>query len=360
VTSSDRASIPIPLVRKPVPAGPRFDPGGEPPARGPLMDSFGRVADDLRVSVTDRCNFRCTYCMPADGLEWLPKEQILTFEETEHVVRLFVALGVRSIKITGGEPTVRADLPELVGKLRGIDPGLELSMTTNGYLLDRLAGPLAEAGLDRVTVSCDSLQRHRFAEMTRRDAFDRVMEGMRAAHAAGLTPIKINTVVIGGINEDEPVAFARFARETGHQVRFIEYMPLDAEQSWERAKVVPSGRIVQAIDEVFPMVPDGDGAEPASTYRFADGAPGGIGVISSVTEPFCETCNRLRLTAEGQFRVCLFALDETDLRGPLRAGASDDELERLVRAAVWRKWSGHRINHPDFVRPAKSMSMIGG
>jgi len=360
VTQNDRQPIPIQLGRTLEPAAPPFEPGGEPPREGPLVDSFGRVADDLRVSVTDRCNFRCTYCMPADGLDWLPKAQILTFEEIERVVRLFVSLGVRSIKITGGEPTVRADLPTLVAKLRAIDPGLEISMTTNGYLLDRLAEPLAAAGLDRVTISCDSLQRHRFAEMTRRDAFDQVMSGMRAAHEAGLSPVKINTVVIGGINEDEPVAFARFARETGHQVRFIEYMPLDAEQSWERAKVVPSGRIVQAIDEVYPLVPEGDGAEPASTYGFADGAPGGIGVISSVTEPFCDTCNRLRLTAEGQFRVCLFALGETDLRAPLRAGSPDAELESLIRAAVWRKWSGHRINHADFVRPAKSMSMIGG
>jgi GTP 3',8-cyclase len=360
VTTNDRTPIPLSLERKLEPAGRPFEPGGEPPVGGPLVDSFGRVADDLRVSVTDRCNFRCTYCMPADGLEWLPKTQILTFEEIERVVRLFVSLGVRSIKITGGEPTVRADLPDLVAKLRGIDPALELSMTTNGYLLDRLARPLAQAGLDRVTVSCDSLQRHRFAEMTRRDAFDQVMSGMRAAHDAGLSPVKINTVVIGGINEDEPVEFARFARETGHEVRFIEYMPLDAEQSWERDKVVPSDRIVHAIDAIFPLVPDGDGVEPASTYRFADGAPGGIGVISSVTEPFCDTCNRLRMTAEGQFRVCLFALNETDLRGPLRAGAQDAELEALVRAAVWRKWSGHRINHSDFVRPEKSMSMIGG
>ena len=360
MTTDDRTSIPLQLGRKPEPAAPPFEPGGRAPSDGPLVDSFGRVADDLRVSVTDRCNFRCTYCMPADGLEWLPRTQILTFEEIERVVRLFVSLGVRSIKITGGEPTVRADLPGLVARLRAIDPVLELSMTTNGYLLDRLAKPLADAGLDRVTISCDSLQRHRFQEMTRRDAFDQVMSGMRAAHDAGLSPVKINTVVIGGINEDEPAAFAAFARETGHQVRFIEYMPLDAEQSWERAKVVPSGRIVQAIDEVFPLVPDGDGVEPASTYRFADGAPGGIGVISSVTEPFCDTCNRLRLTAEGQFRVCLFALNETDLRAPLRAGAPDDELESLIRGAVWRKWSGHRINHDDFVRPAKSMSMIGG
>jgi cyclic pyranopterin phosphate synthase len=360
VTERDQP-ISIPLLRKPdaAPAA-AFEPAGDPPATGPLVDSFGRIADDLRVSVTDRCNFRCTYCMPAEGLNWLPKDQILTFEETERLMRVFVSLGVGSLKITGGEPTVRADLPTLVGKLRAIDPGLEISMTTNGLLLDRLAVPLKEAGLDRVTVSCDSLMRHRFAEMTRRDAFDRVMVGLRAAVEAGLTPIKINCVVIAGINEDELVDFARFTRETGHQVRFIEYMPLDAEQSWERAKVFPSAQIVEIIDRVFPLVPAGVGAQPATAYGFADGAPGGIGVIASVTEPFCDTCNRLRLTAEGQFRVCLFAMDETDLRGPLRDGASDADLERLIRAAVWGKWAGHKINHPDFVRPEKSMSMIGG
>jgi cyclic pyranopterin phosphate synthase len=359
MTTNEKRPIPLALGRKPS-AAPAFEPGGEAPSSGPLLDSFGRVADDLRISVTDRCNFRCTYCMPAEGLDWLPKEQILRFEEIEALVRIFVGLGVRSLKITGGEPTVRADLPNLIAKLRAIDPNIEISMTTNGYLLDRLAKPLAEAGLDRVTVSCDSLQRHRFAEMTRRDAFDQVMAGMEAAHEAGLSPIKINCVVIAGTNEDEPVEFASFARRTGHVVRFIEYMPLDAEQSWERAKVVPSGQIIDAIDRVFPLVREGDHGEPASGYRFADGAPGGIGVISSVTEPFCDTCNRLRLTAEGQFRVCLFALDATDLRDPLRAGAPADELEGLIRAAVWRKWSGHRINHPDFVRPDKSMSMIGG
>jgi cyclic pyranopterin phosphate synthase len=337
-----------------------FVPNGTPPADGPLVDSFGRVADDLRVSVTDRCNFRCTYCMPADGLEWLPKAQLLTFEELTRVVGVFTSLGVRSIKITGGEPTVRADLPVLVGMLRQACPDLEMSMTTNGYLLDRLAQPLARAGLDRVTVSADSLQRHRFAEMTRRDAFDAVMAGIRAADEAGLTPIKINCVVIAGTNEDEVVDFATFARSSGHVVRFIEYMPLDAEQSWERAKVVPSATIVDAIDRVYPLVADGQAGEPAAGYRFADGAPGGIGVIASVTEPFCDSCNRLRLTAEGELRVCLFALGETDLRGPLRDGATDEDLAGMIRAAVWGKWSGHRINHPDFERPDRSMSMIGG
>ena len=243
---------------------------------------------------------------------------------------------------------------------REVGPELDVSITTNGVLLDRLAAPLAQAGIDRATVSCDSLLRHRFAEMTRRDALEKVLAGLRAAEDAGLTPIKINCVVIGGTNDDEIVDFARWSRETGYEVRFIEYMPLDAEHAWERARVVPAARILDAIDAVYPLAGDGDTSEPATTYRFADGSPGRIGVIPSVTEPFCDTCNRLRVTAEGQLRNCLFALAETDLREPLRSGANDDELVALIRQGVWSKWSGHRIDHPDFVQPARSMSMIGG
>ena len=330
------------------------------PHAGPLIDTFGRVADDLRISVTDRCNFRCTYCMPAEGLAWLPKDEILTFEELTRLLSLFVSLGVRSLKVTGGEPTVRADLPTLVRMFREVGPDLDISITTNGVLLDRLAAPLAEAGVDRATVSCDSLLRHRFEDMTRRDALEKVLAGLRAAEEAGLTPIKINCVVIGGTNDDEVVDFARWRRETGYEVRFIEYMPLDAEHAWERARVVPAARILDAIADAFPLVADGDTSQPATTYGFADGAPGRIGVIPSVTEPFCDTCNRLRVTAEGQLRNCLFALAETDLREPLRSGASDDELIGLIRSGVWSKWSGHRIDHADFVQPARSMSMIGG
>jgi GTP 3',8-cyclase len=332
-----------------------------PPTSGPLVDTYSRIADDLRVSVTDKCNFRCTYCMPAEGLPWLPKEQVLRFEEIVRLAGIFVRLGVKEVKLTGGEPTVRRELPKLVGMLREAHPDLALSMTTNGFLLDRLAGPLAEAGLDRVTVSCDSLMRHRFAEMTRRDALEQVFEGVAAAEDAGLTPIKLNCVVIAGTNEDEVVDFARYVRETGYEVRFIEYMPLDAEQKWERDKVVPSAQILEAIDQAFPLIPvGGTDQEPATTFRFADGAPGAVGVIASVTEPFCETCNRLRLTADGQLRACLFAMYETDLRTPLREGASDDELETQIRQNAWRKWEGHKINHPDFERPSRSMSMIGG
>jgi cyclic pyranopterin phosphate synthase len=331
-----------------------------PPADGPLIDTFGRIADDLRISVTDRCNFRCTYCMPAEGLQWLPKEEILTFEELTRLLALFVGLGVRGLKVTGGEPTVRADLPKLVEMFRSVGPELDISITTNGLLLDRLAAPLSAAGVDRATVSCDSLLQHRFAEMTRRDALDKVLAGIRAAESAGLVPIKINTVVIGGTNDDEVVDFARWARETGYEVRFIEYMPLDAQHAWERAKVVPGAAILETIDAVFPLAARHHATEPAATYGFADGSAGSVGVIASVTEPFCDTCNRLRLTAEGQFRTCLFSLGETDLRGPMREGASDDELAALIRDAVWAKWSGHRVNLPDFVQPARSMSAIGG
>ena len=292
-----------------------------PPSHGPLVDTFGRVADDLRVSVTDRCNFRCTYCMPAEGLAWLPKEEILTFEELTRLLGVFVGLGVRSIKVTGGEPTVRADLPTLVRMFRQAGPELDISITTNGVLLDRLAEPLAEAGVDRATVSCDSLMRHRFAEMTRRDALEKVLAGLRAAEAAGLTPIKINTVVIGGTNDDEVVDFARWSRETGYEVRFIEYMPLDAAARLGASEGRPVGAHPRGDRR---GVSAGRGrprrTNPRRRTRFADGAPGAIGVIASVTEPFCDTCNRLRLTAEGQVRACLFALEETDLREPLRVG----------------------------------------
>jgi GTP 3',8-cyclase len=335
-------------------------PETDPPPGGPLVDTFGRIANDLRISVTDRCNFRCTYCMPAEGLRWLPKREILTFEELTRLLSLFVRLGVGSLKVTGGEPLVRSDLPTLVGMFREVGPDLDISLTTNGVLLDRLAAPLAKAGVDRATVSVDSLMRHRFEQMTRRDALEKVLAGLRAAEEAGLTPIKINCVVIGGTNDDEVVDFAGWARETGYEVRFIEYMPLDAQHAWERSKVVASATILERIDASYPLRPRSHGPEPAASYGFADGSPGAVGVIGSVTDPFCDSCNRLRLTAEGQVRSCLFALEETDLRGPMRSGADDDELEALIRRTVWRKWSGHRINHPDFVQPERSMSMIGG
>jgi cyclic pyranopterin phosphate synthase len=325
----------------------------------PLIDSFGRVVGDLRISVIDRCNFRCSYCMPAEGLPWLRRAELLTVDEIERLASLFVALGVREIKLTGGEPTVRAELVEIVRRLRALDARLDLSITTNGQRLADLAGQLRDAGLDRVTVSCDSLLRHRFEEMTRRDALDRVLQGLEAAQRAGFTPIKVNCVVIAGTNDDEVLDFVTLARSTGYEVRFIEYMPLDATHEWERAKVTASEDLRHRIEAMHPLVADGNGG-PATRYLFADEGPGSVGFISSVTEPFCASCNRVRITADGQLRSCLFALEETDLRSPLRDGAADDVLEGLIRDAVWRKWAGHRINEADFARPARSMSQIGG
>jgi cyclic pyranopterin phosphate synthase len=325
-----------------------------------LTDSFGRTVTDLRVSLTDRCNFRCTYCMPADGLPWLARAELLTVDEIERLVRMFVGQGVREVKLTGGEPTSRGELLEIVARLRAIDDTLDLSLTTNGFLLDRLARPLRDAGLDRLNVSCDSLLRHRFQAIARRDALRRVQEGLAAAAAAGFSPIKLNCVVMSGTNDDEVLDFARLARDTGYDVRFIEYMPLDADHAWERAKVVPSRVIREAIAAAYPLSARERGPEPATTFEFADGAPGSVGFISSVTEPFCDTCNRVRITAEGQLRVCLFSLGETDLRGPLRSGASDSDLEELIGGAVMAKWAGHRINHIDFTQPARTMSAIGG
>jgi cyclic pyranopterin phosphate synthase len=324
-----------------------------------LVDGFGRLADDLRVSVTDRCNFRCTYCMPAGGLEWLPRSEVLTFEEITRIVGVFVGLGVRTVRLTGGEPLLRRGLHELVTQLcaAGVT---DLSMTTNGFLLAGKAEALAAAGLRRINVSVDSLLRHRFAAMTRRDALDAVMGGLADAERAGMTPVKLNCVVIRGTNDDEIVDFARFARSTGYEVRFIEYMPLDADEGWEREHVVPSAEVLATIDQAYPLVTAGTGIEPARVYRFGDEAPGSVGVIPSVTAPFCASCNRVRITADGQFRTCLFSLDETDLRGMLRAGAGDEEIAQAIRGAVAGKWAGHAIGAAEFTRPDRSMSMIGG
>jgi GTP 3',8-cyclase len=326
-----------------------------------LVDSFGRVASDLRVSVTDRCNFRCRYCMPPEGLPWLPKDQILSFEEIARITGVLVESGVRSLKVTGGEPLVRRDVARLVGMLRALGDDLDISITTNGFLLGDRAAELRDAGLDRVTVSCDSLIKHRFKDMTLRDALDEVLEGLRVSADLGLKPVKINTVVLKGVNEDEVVDFATLARETGYEVRFIEYMPLDAQDDWSAEGVVAGAEILERISEAYELVADTDDQpEPSTPFRFADGAPGRVGIIPSVTQPFCDSCNRLRLTADGALRACLFALEETDLRAPLRSGASDDELAKLARDCVRAKWAGHRIGQPDFEKPARSMSMIGG
>jgi GTP 3',8-cyclase len=329
--------------------------------RPPLVDSFGRTASDLRVSVTDRCNFRCHYCMPPEGLPWLPKDALLTYEEITRLTRILVESGVNSLKVTGGEPLVRRDVADLVRMLRGLGEHLDISITTNGYLLPLAARSLADAGLDRVTVSCDSLLKHRFKEMTLRDALDEVLEGLRVSASIGLTPVKVNCVVMRGGNEDEVVEFARLARDTGYHIRFIEYMPLDAQDEWNASEVVPGAEVIERIAAVFPLISDTDTTpEPATPYRFADGAPGRVAIIPSVTQPFCDSCNRLRLTADGALRACLFSLEETDLKGPMRDGATDDELAALARACVAAKWAGHRIGQADFVKPARSMSMIGG
>ncbi|MXV89540.1 MAG: GTP 3',8-cyclase MoaA [Acidimicrobiia bacterium] len=323
-----------------------------------LVDTFGRVHRDLRISVTDRCNFRCTYCMPPEGLEWLPRSELLTFEEIERVARLLVErFGVHSIRLTGGEPTVRARLADLVAMLTPL--GTDLALTTNGATLGLLAEDLAAAGLKRINISLDSLRADRFRDLTLRDDLDRVLDGVDAALAAGLDPVKVNVVVMRGQNDDEILDFAEYGRRKGVEVRFIEYMPLDAEEGWRADSVVALAEITERIGEVHPFEAHRQGSEPASRFRYLDGK-GFFGVVASVTQSFCGSCDRIRLTADGQFRNCLFGLKEYDLRGPLRRGAGDDELADIVRGAVGEKWAGHSIGKVHFVRPARSMSQIGG
>lgn len=324
----------------------------------PLVDSYGRVHRDLRISVTDRCNFRCTYCMPDEGMVWQPRDELLTFEEIERVARVLVGHhGFDSIRLTGGEPTVRAHLPVLVAKLAALD--VDLALTTNGASLALLADDLVAAGLGRINISLDSLRPDRFEALTRRDELARVLEGIDAAVASGLDPVKVNVVMIRGVNDDEAVDFATFGREHGVTVRFIEFMPLDAGRGWTSDQVVSQAEIVAAIGAVYPLAPLARGSQPAERFRYADGA-GEIGVIASVTEPFCGSCDRVRLTADGQLRNCLFAVDEFDLREVLRAGGSDHDLARVVADAVGAKWAGHAINQVHFIRPRRSMSQIGG
>ena len=327
-----------------------------------LRDTFGRVADDLRISVTDRCNFRCVYCMPAEGLPWLSRDDVLTFEEIVRITRVLVEdCGVRTVRLTGGEPLVRRGIEDLTAMIAGIDPHLDLAMTTNGILLEEKAAALRSAGLRRLNVSLDTLHSDRFKAIVRRDAFERVLAGLQAATAAGFAPLKLNVVVMRGRNDDEILDFARLARREGYEVRFIEFMPLDAEGQWSAEAVVASRDIIEAIDREFPLEPAPEARPaPATRFRFKDGSPGGIGVIASVSDAFCRVCNRIRLTADGRLRTCLFSLREHDLRSPLRAGASDRELATAIAAAVWDKEEGHKIGQADFVRPARSMSQIGG
>ncbi len=329
------------------------------PLEGPLVDRYGRMHDDLRISVTDRCNLRCVYCMPEEGLSFLRMDQLLTFDEITRVARVARSLGVTALRITGGEPLVRKGLPGLIARLAAL--GFEdLAVTTNGTELAGMAEKLAAAGLRRVNVSCDSLQPERFEAIRRRGVLNDVLRAMDAAEAAGLTPLKVNVVLLRGRNDDEILDFASFARSTGRIVRFIEFMPLDAQGDWDRARLVPGREVFDRISARWPLepLPNSTGA-PAERFRFTDGV-GEIGLISSVTQPFCGTCNRLRLTADGSVRNCLFSDDECELRDLLRHGGTDADLEFHLRVAVWDKRPGHGINDPGFLRPARSMSMIGG
>jgi cyclic pyranopterin phosphate synthase len=327
----------------------------------PLIDGHGRPIGDVRISVTDRCNFRCQYCMPAEGLPWLDRSALLTYEEIERLVRLLAAMGVHDVRLTGGEPLVRKELWRLVERLAAIEDVQDLSLTTNGYLLTKQVDDLVRAGLRRINVSLDSLAPDRFFQLTRRDSLAQVLEGLEAAQRhPELRPIKVNVVALRDFTEDEVLRFAEFARQHPYEVRFIEFMPLDADRAWTRDKVLPNAEIVAMIDAVYPLEPVGrERHGTARRYRFADGS-GGMGFISPVSEPFCGDCNRIRLTAEGELRTCLFSMTETDLREPLRSGATDDELEQIIRDAVWRKELKHHVNDPGFVQPPRTMSRIGG
>jgi cyclic pyranopterin phosphate synthase len=327
----------------------------------PLRDGHGRLIGDVRVSVTDRCNFRCQYCMPAEGLPWLERNEILSFEEITRIVQLLAAMGVAEVRLTGGEPLVRRGFPDLVGMLSDVSQVREVSVTTNGFLLERDAEALVRAGVDRFNVSVDSLQRDRFYELTRRDALPQVLRGLELlATFPEAYPIKVNAVAIRDFTEEEVIPFAQLARSSAYEIRFIEFMPLDADHAWTPESVLTGREIRDAINAVYPLEPEP--REPSATarvYRFADGR-GRIGFINPVSEPFCADCNRIRLTADGRLRTCLFSLNETDLRGPIRAGADDRELERIIRDAVWRKELKHHVGEPGFIQPVRTMSAIGG
>jgi cyclic pyranopterin phosphate synthase len=333
-----------------------------------LVDRFGRVATDLRVSLTDRCNLRCSYCMPAEGLAWLPREDLLTDDEVVRLVRVAVEqLGVTEVRFTGGEPLIRPGLLRIVERSATLTPRPRLSLTTNGIGLAKLAKPLKDAGLDRVNVSLDTLDPARFGTLTRRSRLADVIDGLAGAADAGLTPVKINSVLMRGINDDEAPALLRFALANGYQLRFIEQMPLDAQHGWDRATMITAAEILAALTAAYDLLPDpvARGGAPAETWlveghRTADGAPARVGVIGSVTRPFCGDCDRTRLTADGQVRNCLFATEESDLRAALRGGADDAELADRWRAAMWIKRPGHGIDEPAFLQPARPMSAIGG
>ena len=323
-----------------------------------LIDTYGRVHRDLRISVTDRCNFRCQYCMPEEGMDWTPREDLLTFEEIERLAKLLVhRFGIESIRLTGGEPTVRANLNKLIEKLAKLD--VDLSLTTNGATLPLVAQDLYEAGLNRINISLDTLDPERFKSLTRRDNLKQVLQGIEAAKAVGFDPVKINMVVMKGINDDEVLDFISYGRENNVVVRFIEFMPLDADEVWEKSKVMSQDEILALITPHYDLEPVFRGSSPAERWKFADGS-GEIGIIATVSEAFCEACDRIRLTADGKFRNCLFAIKEFDIRTLLRENVDDEELVRLFSDAVKDKWAGHQIGKSVFIRPSKSMSQIGG
>lgn len=328
-----------------------------------LADTYGRVATDLRVSLTDRCNLRCSYCMPPEGLEWLPKPELLTDDEVARLVRIGVEmLGITEVRFTGGEPLLRRGLPGLVRRTTELTPRPQVSLTTNGIGLDRLAGPLREAGLDRVNVSLDTLDPETFVKLAHRDRLADVLKGLAAAAGAGLTPVKVNAVLMRGVNEHEAVPLLRFCLEHGYLLRFIEQMPLDAQHGWRRDSMVTADEILGMLTDAFVLTPDEPGSRgsaPAEAFLI-DGGPDTVGVIGSVTRPFCGACDRVRLTADGQIRNCLFAREESDLRGAMRAGASDEELAERWRAAVLAKLPGHGIDDATFLQPTRPMSAIGG
>jgi GTP 3',8-cyclase len=328
----------------------------------PLIDKFDRVHDNLRISVTDRCNVRCFYCMPEDNVQYMAREELLSFEEIERFTRVAGSLGVTKVRVTGGEPLVRKDLPLLIRKLAAIPEIKDLALTTNGVLLTRHAQALYDAGLRRLNVHLDTLDREQFARITRRDDLPKVLEGLDMAQRLGFGPIKINAVAVKNLVEPDIVPLVRFGRERGFEVRFIEFMPLDAQGLWSRKNVLSADEIIETLSrEIAPLIeiPDRDPRAPATEYRFADGV-GSVGFIASVTRPFCKNCNRLRLTSDGKIRYCLFAIEETDVKELLRSGAPDTEIAATIRGCLGKKWEGHKINSPQFVAPPRPMHAIGG
>jgi len=328
----------------------------------PLLDSFGRAHDNLRISVTDRCNIRCFYCMPETGVQFMQRNEILSFEEIERFVRVAVCLGITKLRVTGGEPLVRRDLPVLIRKLIAI-PGIrDLALTTNAVLLEEMAEPLYEAGLRRINIHLDTLDPERFKQITRRDDLSKVLAGIDACLRLGYGPVKLNAVAVKGLTEPDIVPIARFCRERNIEPRFIEFMPLDAQHIWDRTRVLSADEMIQVLSrEISPLVdiPDRDPRAPATEYRYADDG-GRVGFIASVTRPFCLNCNRIRLTSDGKLRYCLFAIEEADVKSLLRSGASDDQIAALIRSNVQGKWIGHEINSTRFVPPPRPMYAIGG